>query len=252
MSARRALRLAILAASIVVALPSAARAETVLLPGVAAGPGQNDTHWETEIWLVNLTGETRSVGWLAFPTGAGTCVRPAVEPPTIEIPAGATVRLPDPLAGVGTSGFVELALPTGVLARGRTANVTPSGSLGQGLPLLRPHAFAPANATQVLGGVRRDDGFRTNLLLVSPESNCTAGEAVPATVIVRGPDGAVRSETLVWMPSRSQFAVWDALDGAGNCSVGCRIDVTSPVPLYAFASVVDNATGDPTTVTPDF
>jgi hypothetical protein len=229
----------------------AAQGEILVVPGAAHAEGAASTLWRTDVWIFNSTPGDVDVSWQVFPGEIPTCVRPAVLPPTIPVAAGATVRLTDLLDGKAAVGFVEIGAPAGVIVRARTFNATLRGSYGQNLPVLDPSDFAGGGSTLALGGLSRNGDYRTNLLLVSPSAACNDGESFVATLIVRDRFGVSIGTGSVVVPSAGQAFVSDPFGrfGAGDCS-GCRIDVTAPSPFFAFASTIDNRTGDPTTVTP--
>jgi len=238
---------------LLIGAPAGFAGTIVTIPGAAHGAGLNGTVWRSDVWIFNSGEETADVGYLVFATGESTCARPTVLPPTIPVPPGATVRLFDPLESGPAQGWIELDLPAGVHARARTFDAAPAGTYGQSVPVLRKDDFAPAGSRAVLAGMIRSSAFRTNLFIVSTSASCEAGNSFEATVTLRGPGGEVVGEAPVSVPSWGQSFVRDPFGnfGSGDCT-GCRIDVIAPWPIYPFASVIDNRTGDPTFVSPDF
>lgn len=236
-------------------LASVAEASTTfVIPGAAHDNGSEGTVWRTDVWIYNGSGGDLAIPWQPFPSGEPTCVRPAVVPPTVDVPAGATVRLSDVLGDAGRSGVVEVTIPAGVVLRGRTFNVTPAGTLGQGLPVLSPDQLVPAGRTAILAGLFRNPSYRTNLLIYGGIGACAwGGDHLPVTLVLRESSGAIVGEETLWVPNGGQLFVFDPFGawGNGDCS-GCRIDLSATAPFYPFASVIDRATGDPTTISPDF
>jgi Zn-dependent metalloprotease/PKD repeat protein len=225
------------------------------VPSAVRSEGLAGTEWHTDVWLHNPCQQAQTLDVVFLPEDHDNTVGVlwALE---LDLPGRATAALTnvvDRLPGLG-SGPVKGALwiePVGSgtclpVVSSRTANVTSDGTYGQ---YLAPVSVGPSRPVQVhLPGLMHDDRYRTNLLLLN------LGD-VPASVDIEllDPAGAPVGDLLTrWIPPRSSHQVVRVADAAGVGAdvASFTLRVTSDVDtVAALASVVDNTTGDPTSVT---
>lgn len=227
----------------------------LVVPAAIRAEGLAGTEWRSDVWLHNPCQEEQTVEVMFLPEDRDNTVGLlwALE---LDLPGRGTAALTnviDRLPGLG-SGPVKGALriePTGTMpcmpvVSSRTANVTPDGTYGQYLP---PVDVGPSSPLEVrLPGLAHDDRYRTNLLLVN-----RGDEPAGVEVELIDPAGTVVGEPVTrWIQPWSSHQVVRLADvaGAGDDLASFTARVTSDVDtVAALASVVDNITGDPTSVT---
>jgi len=203
----------------------AARERLGVFPAIDA-EGAKGTEWRTDVWFSNATSAAESFllpQRVPFPS----------EPPrTIEIPAGASVVVRNYFQGFGRgvgSGDPdpEPSMP-GVLVTSRTYTTGSTGTFGQFIPALTP-SVAPAT----LLGIENDGAFRTNIGVLAPSA---------ATVRVIASDSAGRE---VWRDDVAANGLTQFPLPVPLAMGSVRVEVLSGAGVVPYASVVDNATGDP-------
>ena len=190
-------------------------ARTEYAPAISA-VGALGTRWSTEVVLANVAGGVAS--------GVATYLGNTI----VIDPVGAALRFPDMVAQAfhreQTLGLLRLNLPTGVLATARISTPSDGGSVGQ---------FVPFTSTAHGGDLIQlevSDNFRTNLGAAN-----TAGEPLVIRLTAFDAEGAVLSSMLHVLDANELMQVPLAVNAA-------RVRVDGPV--LAYASVVDNRSGD--------
>jgi hypothetical protein len=149
--------------------------------------------------------------------------------------------------GADGGGSLQVFSDQPLLASSRTYNAGDEGTFGQFLDGTSPFATARSWQTVWLPQLQQNEAFRTNIGLVN-------SGGIDATVRLDLFDGggnrlATRSRTLVpyqrlqFQEPFSGIAGRDDLDAAY-----ASVTVESGEGVIAYASVIDNATNDPTTV----
>lgn len=126
----------------------------------------------------------------------------------------------------------------------RTYNVSSAGTFGQAIPALaNANSLATQASPLLIGGLEENERLRTNLGLMNLSS---AEISVRIDVIKRSGSGG---STTVIVPAGSlvQFNLAARLPGvAGSAACGIRLTSSRSNVLYAYASVIDAVTNDPT------
>ena len=219
-----------------------------IVPATAHNPGLEGTLWRTDLTAVNR-GPSPAALALVYATGEGSTLRSA------SVPAGGTVEWPDVLAtlfgvdpGATSQGTLQIASDRPVALVARTYDETTAGTLGAAYPALGPQDGIAFGAIGVLPGLKSSAGFRTNLGLVN-----LAGSDCDARVTLHRVSGLVAGTPLdlalpagQWVPLNDVFARAGA--GPQDLAYATVEPVTPGSRVWAYASVVDNGTGDPTMV----
>ncbi len=219
----------------------------VVLPGVAKGPGADDTQWLSQIALVNRNPHSVEVRADFWQRGGSGGVPPSVQ---ITLASGEVRVIDDPVAtlfGQDGSGAIVLEGNNGIAASGRTFNTGgPSGTFGQlvgGLDL-SGEAILRNQLTAHLIGLEESAGRRTNLGLVN------AGIA-PARARIRllDADGTELGLQLIDVPA-GEYIQLDRVFRmvTEDVVIAGRIEITlsdGRGRLTGFASTIDQGTGDP-------
>jgi len=221
---------------------------SLLVPAVAHVRGTADTLWRTDIVAVNRGSSTAEVT-LTFLSSAELRTR------TRSLPAGSATEWGNVLEtvfgfapGDAVSGSVRIDSTQPLVAVSRTYNQTPDGTFGQYEPALSAADALPAGTVGYLPLVRGGSDFRTNVGIANP-----GDRTVTARVRLLGRDGAQLGSDVMLAADPGRWAQRDrifASAGAEHEDFAAAEVTLSPAGARAwvYASVIDNATGDPTTI----
>jgi glucose/arabinose dehydrogenase len=221
-----------------------------VVPALAHLTGSGGTPWRADLAVVNGAGTAVALNLTYRGDGYEIERSESVEP-------GAAVEWRDVLASlfglaasVETSGVVELEATAPVAVAARSYAVTESGTLGQYLP-----------------GLTEDDGLRPGDIGLLPLLSRTtdrysnigvvnlSGAACQVTVRLKAADGAELGSPLLFEldPAEWQQA-FDVFAGLGNReTASAAVEVLTPeCSAWAYASVIDRESRDPTTVPVQF
>jgi len=229
----------------------ASRPTTLTIPASASIRGQNNTFFHTDLWLFNGSPVATAFVTARHRCVVGqTCVASAI---TFSIPPRASILKPDVLAesfgDSSTSGAIELsfnAALTKVSAVSRTYSPSlPAPTNGTSIPAL---ASSEARTRSVLVGLASNagdlsSGFRSNVGFYNP--NATSADV---TVALHGADGAPLgsplTRTLAPFEPFQLNDVFTALGASTNVTLNAFAVVTSTVPVFSYATVIDNQSSD--------
>jgi hypothetical protein len=226
--------------------------DPVVLPGVAHGEGAVGSRWRTELFL-HYPGPNVSealVEWLPFGADNGEPLRRRVF-----LSTGESVVYRDVLAelfgveGVGSLRVVSVG--PGVVVQARTYNDTGAGSFGQGIAPWRWEEGIGVEEEGWLVGLEEhrslSSGFRTNVgvqnlwvepVVVEVVFRDKQGQELGRKRAELGPFGGVQ-----WFRPLAEFGVEDMEETSALVRI-----VEGNSRVAAYASRVDNRTGDPTTL----
>jgi hypothetical protein len=220
--------------------PVAPAGETLVIPAAAHAPGVGGAQWRTDLEVVGdpfLPVEYRLEWWPAAGGGAVSSVELSLSP-------GEAHRHEDVVATVlerHGAGAIAVVFTQGeALVSSRTFVQAPGGTYGQYVPRMpEAEALAPGVngwLTPLRGGAE----FRSNIGLVNPDD-----DQVSVTVSILDTAGAVVAEFTREVPGRRLLQVNGALEGLTVAEpAAARVHVVEGR-VFAWASVVDNASGDP-------
>lgn len=218
------------------------------VPAGARGPGAAGTFFRTDLRVVNLSSASASVEVTFLPSGTDNS---AAVPREVTIAGRSSLEVDDVLGSLfeleGGVGAFRIASEADLAVTSRT--YTPSGdpecpgTFGQFIPALTSEQ---ALERGVIPGVALSPdpalGFRSNVGAVNPADG-------PATVslTLRTSDGAVLGTGSLALPPRGHLqASATSLFGPQTVqTTGAFIEVDATSPVLAYASVVDNQSGDP-------
>jgi CubicO group peptidase (beta-lactamase class C family) len=207
----------------------------------AHADGAHDSLWRTDTTLLNLSG-TAATAELRF-RGDETANAMVV------VADGEQRLVEDVVATLGASGSgsLEVVVDQPVMVGSRTYNLSDTGTFGQfldGLPVAR---LATDGDTVWLPQLRQDDLFRTNIGVVN-------GGEIEAVVRIRlyddeGTRLAAPTRTLAPYARLQLNEPFRTIAGRTDLEAAyATVTVESGEGITAYASVIDNATNDPTTV----
>jgi hypothetical protein len=228
-----------------VALEGGTAGTDLLVAGIAETAGAAGTRWSSNLAAVNLSGGDIQ-GTVEYRHESGTAQT------AFELGPGELVEWENVASLLGvpdSAGAAAIAADGPVVVTARTFNNAPTGTFGQFLPGLGPEEAIGEGEPGVLSQIKRTADFRTNV-------GFTNYSPVDCNVRVQlfGTDGArLGSDVVVdGIPAggwQQRYRVFQAA-GVDECPVGYAV-VTVETPgcqVWAYASVVDNGSGDPTTV----
>jgi len=223
----------------------------LVVPSVAHAPGKASTQWRTDVAVFDppsvgssLTLEYTASGTTSPQTASAT------------LPGGATAEWRDLLvstfglaSSASSKGTLRLRSTTAIYATSRTYNEkSATETFGQYYPALAPQQGLAAGQTGVLAQLKKNAGFRTNVGAVNlGTSSCAvvfrlfgaSGAPLGSAVALDVPAGQ-------WLQRDDVFAA-AGVSGADIAYATVEVQ-TAGGRAWAYASVVDNTTGDPTTV----
>lgn len=218
-----------------------------MLPIATHAMGQAGTQWQTDLWVTNPTTQSFTFTLNFYPIGSGSPVPSGVG---YAIGPESTVEFKDVVLTVfglnNASGTIFALCPTeNVLElRGRIYNVgNPAGQFGQFVPGFPAKTLYRRAYLAGLSGIEDN---RLNVGVANPNA-----EALDVSVtLLDGNDHPLGGRTLRVEPYRviqvnNVFGTW-AIPPAGNVQVDMsHASTTCPTcPIYGYASVVRNDTGD--------
>jgi hypothetical protein len=220
------------------------------VPVAAHNPGLNGSHWRTDLGVLNTATVTANVQ-LQF-SGSGGVVSN-----TTYVPAGTQSILTDIVGQLGASGqgALEVLSDQPLVVTSRTYNQVsadatcdPNGTQGQDYPVLATSGGLSAEQSAYLAGLTENSSYRSNIGLANIGTSA-------ASVLVELFDGAgtkLGDYTVTLNPGEWKQETQPFFTKAGQTAMDrgyAKITVQSGSGVFAFASVVDNLTNDPTTVT---
>jgi len=232
-----------------VLLGSVCRGDSLVVATSANAGGLNDTRWTTDLDLHNPAAQSATV---AVELLKRDVPNPDPDSVSLTVNAGQSLHLENPLEQLfayGGTASLRLTPAGGKLsASSRTYNTASTGTFGQFIPAV-PLASAisgtaEARLVQLSRSADHRRGYRSNIGFV----NVGDGTITVLIDLYRG-DGTVLGQTSVVLRSGEHRQLTDvfALVTSGDVDEGYAVlHATSGSAAYlAYASVVDNRSGDP-------
>jgi len=236
----------ILAAILATLLPLAAGATTLVIPASGTGPGANDSHWQTELTLHNLSASpiTAVLTFHDVLGSAGTS--------SVTVAPRATLAIADVIASrfgrEAATGAIEIAFDSAFAQKltvsSRTFNKSASGEFGQDIPAVDQSSIPEAGSTVVLSGPSSATDARFNFGIYADKASTIQWDLVRA-------DGTIAASKEISYAAGTQaqynFGVSSLFNAGAQDNDTVHAIVTSGRAI-AYGSVVNNASGDPTYV----
>ncbi len=231
-------------------LPVEATTESLMIPAAAAVHGLAGTNWRTDLELHNAGSFAAFID--VYPLLRGQA-NPNPDAKAFRVEPGESLRLDDVLGKeFGISGAAALLVSSSsfspIMVTSRTYNDTSTKTYGQFIPALPLTAATGAvrggRLVQLSQSATDDTGFRTNIGLTNATDTAT-------DVVIALYDGA--GHHLGDVPQHLEPYEYVQIDRIFRKVTGAAVDngyaiVSSSTPgagFYAYASVVDNVSGDP-------
>jgi photosystem II stability/assembly factor-like uncharacterized protein len=209
--------------------------------------GANQTSWTSDLQLVN-TGDDAVTAEIHLLPRSG----PAPEPIVDELAAGAARMISDVagnILGGDGAGALRVEATENVAITSRTATETTDGTYGQGIPSAALADATPAAGAIRLPGLVSTPEFRTNIGLVNPGTT-----AISLVIRLYDDEGDELAEIQRTVDAGRWLQLNRVFSSAGVGTVTSGLAVLRPTStdgeFFAYGSVVDERTGDPTYVAP--
>ncbi|HYH10544.1 MAG TPA: DUF5719 family protein [Thermoanaerobaculia bacterium] len=218
-------------------------ARDVLVPIAGRVAGANNTLWRTDLVVTNVTTPPAPVNaFLEFHSNEGGTIWESVPLQPRQSLVLNDVLLSRFGIGAGT-GFIRVTtnnVNAKVTARARIYNAgSIHGEFGQGVAGLPTDALMRTHFVAALTGI---DGNRTNFGITNPWKVDTQ-----ALLTLYDKDGAERVTKTVQVPQERVVQLNDIFGWFGDAPAeGATVQVVAEIPVYAWASVVRNDSGDST------
>jgi len=228
--------------------PSIAGAGTnlYLVPASAHAPGMAGTSWVSDVVVYNSSESSTDVNLFYF--GGNDDHHSATGRP-IPVPKNASVALGDVVSNTfgqnSSTGTILIGSDKPLLVTSRTYNDASSGTYGQFVPGLSVDAaLGPADEARLIG-LTRSSGFRTNIgfanangeeLRVTVSLYRTNGDRIRQESYTVEPYGYLQKNDIIGINIPDAYAI------VSSNTAGAK--------FFTYASVVDNASGDPILVLP--
>ncbi|MCK5378431.1 MAG: hypothetical protein KAJ78_03465 [Acidobacteria bacterium] len=210
---------------------------------VARISGAGGSQWRTNLGAFNPSGSLVNALISYRRTGGGTFSK------TVSIPAGGQVVLEDIVGFLGSSGSgsLEVSSDEDLLVGSRTYNQSATGTFGQYLDGHRPDDAFSAGDTVWLTMLEESAAFRTNIGF----TNSGSTSALLQVTLFNSSGGQLTVFTLLVPAGSNVQENQPFLNRAGSSNIRAAtasVEIMSGSGVIVYGSVIDNLTGDPTTI----
>jgi photosystem II stability/assembly factor-like uncharacterized protein len=200
--------------------------------------GVGGTTWRTDLVLSSIENTYTDLQLSFLPAAGGSPVERQVI-----VPRDETVRYEDVVAQLFETtggGAIRIEVSRGYLgASSRTFTVTTQGSFGQSIPAVTEESALTTNQIGALVGLHQGNGFRTNIGFANLGDDALAVEVKALAV-----DGSILGQQSWTVDGAGWYQANRPLPaGTATATV---VSHTAGARYLAYASVVDDRSGDPT------
>ena len=219
------------------------------VPAAAHSAGAFGSLWRTDVAVVNASGTESCLDATFVPAGGGEArTWTGRMPPGARLLSDVLVSLFGIVSAAKASGAIRLSSDRPLVISSRTWNATEKGTYGAHLAGVPAGRAVTPERPGVLPQLKRGTAVRTNVGLTN-----LGPAAVTVAIRLFAANGTgLGSEKLVEVPPGALVQLNDVFSscGAGDAAIAwARIEArTAGGQVFAYASVIDNATSDPTIV----
>jgi hypothetical protein len=223
-------------------------AYTYQVAGIAHAGGAGGSVWRSTLCVTNRSGSVANMT-LVYRMASNTITRDYV------LQSNWIKEWEDVAAslfnqGANTSGSIEINSDMPLMVVARTYNEAPDGTFGQGMPGNPDSEALTSGQLGILPQLKKTSVFRTNVGMMNHGS-----AACNVRIRLYSETGNQIGNAIdTSVPARQWKQINDVFGeaGVGQCPIGyATIEVrTAGGMIRAYGSVVDNGTGDPTTILP--
>jgi len=214
----------------------------VWVPAASHAPGKNNSQWRTDLGLLNV-GSTAANFQLKMLTGG------SIATSTSYVPAGAQSILVDVVAQLGASGSgaLEVLSDQPLMVTSRTYNQAAAGTFGQDYAVATSDKGLASGQAGWIPHLVENAAYRSNIGL----TNTGASPAAVTVDLYSGAGAKVGSYPVSLNPGEFKQETQPFRNKAGQTAMDrgyAKVTVTAGAGVIATASLIDNATNDPTTI----
>ncbi len=227
----------------------AAGAFVYTIPAVTHSPGSAGAVFRTDVAAVSLSDAAASLTLTFSQTGGGSLDRSATIPPRgAREFADVLVSLFGNAPDAAVFGALQIASTVPLVVSSRTYNQTANGTLGGFLPGVAGAQGLVPGRIGILPQLKKSAAFRTNVAVVNLGASPVTGRTQ-----LRDGSGAPLGAARTWQAAPFRLVQENDIFSAAGVSEAAVAYATVEVltaggRVFAFASVIDNATNDPTLV----
>ncbi len=215
---------------------------SIWLPVASHAAGLNGSQWRSDAGVLNPGSVPANVEVVLHASG-GTMTT------TTQIAAGTQAILTDVVGQLGAtgSGALEIQSDQPVIVTSRTYNQSGGGTFGQDYASYNAATSLGAGQSAWLPQLSENSAYRTNISL----TNTGAAAATVDVTLLSGAGNVLATYTVTLNPGEWQQAIQPFKTTAKQTGMDrgyAKVTVTSGAGVIASASVIDNATNDPTTI----
>ncbi len=243
-----AARAGVAIAAVLLAGAAPGQAETYVLPSSAYSTGAGGAEFHSDVRLLNVTRSPVTVTATFYDQASGATL-PASP---FTVPARSQASFDNILrslfgGGLGSYGPIRLEASGSLIVSSSVNNVNACGTgatSGQWLPGL---ALSQALRVGILGQLALSTssatGYRTNVVFMNPGT----ANATVTGALRRGDGSLIGTETFPPLPANGfrQVSLGGFPGATGTTDTNLFLEFTSDQPVLSFASVINNASGDP-------
>jgi len=215
------------------------------VPAAARAAGQNGTVWRTDLAIFNGSGREASLTFTFLPKDGDNGGLTGLP---LSLSAGKVLAIDDvvlALFGLGDgSGAIRIqSSEPEMVVTSRTYNDAPAGTFGQSIPGFPVGSALVAGREGQIVGVIEGTNFRTNLGFVN-----ASPDLVQLKTSFYDSEGVLLGIKLYSLKPFSQIQIGRAFKTVSSADVSggrMTVAVTSGGSIFAYASMVDNRSGDP-------
>jgi hypothetical protein len=215
-----------------------------MVAGIAETGGANQTRWKSNLALVNLSGRAATADLTYRHDGGSETTTVTLADGELREFANAAAEL---FARPNSAGAVDVESDGSLVVTARTFNDSPDGTFGQFLPGLGPSAALTPGDDGYLSQLKSTDDYRTNIGFTN-----YGGQDCTVRVFLHDELGVRKGQLHATVPAGGWTQVNRVFEsaGVGVCPLGYALVevLTGGCEVWSYASVVDNGSGDPTTV----
>ena len=211
---------------------------------VAHTTGSNNSVWQSTLSACNVSSSNAAVV-LTYRYGSSSVSRNVVIPP---YGLAEWTDAPVDLFGVGgkSSGVVTIDSDARLLVAVRTFNSSVDGTFGQSLPGVSSSVSMTSSQFGMISPVRRTTQFRTNIGVIN-----TGNRSCVVEVVFGDTNGFIIGDTITINLAAGEWKqINEALKKAGISRANAAIALvqvrTAGAEVWAYGTVIDNSSGDPT------
>ena len=225
-------------------------AATAVIPAAAHAGGAQGTSWVTDVVLHNLRDDNVTADVFFLKSGIDGVQSRAVE---IAVPGDESVLLTDIVLETfgfhSASGAILIGSDQSLVVSSRTYNTSPEGTYGQFIPGFNVNRALMSGQRATLIQLSEGNAFRTNLGVAN-----ASAVAIDISVEIYEASGQYLDTSHFHVPPWSHAQINGVFSmvgfpqtADGYAIIGCD---TADAHWFAYASVVDNRSGDPVFVAP--